>query len=99
VATRSAITPWSSVPFARLSFFALARWPLVVIPHVDVRHAPCAKGLPRIVAALTKVLRFHVADMQEPVATDAEIHERGLDGRFQIDNSPLIDVADIVVRT
>jgi len=37
--------------------------------------------------------------MQEPVATDAEIHERGLDARFQIDNSPLIDVADIVVRT
>ena len=51
----------------------------------------------RIVAALAKVLRLDVADVQKAVAADAEIDERRLDARLQIDDPALIDVADVVV--
>ena len=50
-----------------------------------------------IVAALTEVLRLDVADMQEAVAADAEVDERRLDARLQVDDLALIDVAYVVV--
>src|SRR5690606_28458387 len=39
-----------------------------------------------IVSALTKVLRFDVADMQKAVPPDAEVDERGLNAGFDIDD-------------
>ena len=56
-----------------------------------------AVGLDRpvgIVAALAEILRLDVADVQEAVAADAEIDERRLDARLQVDDLALVDVAD-----
>jgi hypothetical protein len=53
--------------------------------------------LVRVKSALAEVLRFDVADVQKPVAADAEIDERRLDARLQVDDLALINVADVVV--
>ena len=50
-----------------------------------------------IVAALAEVLRLDVADVQKAVAADAEIDERRLDARLEVDDPALVDVADVVV--
>ena len=41
------------------------------------------------------VLGLDVGDVQEPVAADREVDERGLDGRLEVDDLPLIDVARV----
>ena len=51
----------------------------------------------RIVAALAEVLRLDVADVQEPVAAHAEIDERRLDARLQVDHDSLVDVSYVIV--
>ena len=56
-----------------------------------------ADRLVRIVAALAEILRLDVADVQEAVAADAEIDERRLDARLQVDDHALVDVADVAV--
>ena len=50
-----------------------------------------------IVAALAEVLRLDVADVQEAVAADAEIDERGLDARLEVDDLAFVDVADVIL--
>ena len=53
--------------------------------------------LARIVSALAEVLRLDVADVQEAVAADAEIDERRLDARLQVDDAAFVNVADVVL--
>ena len=53
--------------------------------------------LVRIEPALAEVLGFDVADVQEPVAADAEIDKGRLDAGLQIDDDSLVDVSDVVV--
>ena len=43
------------------------------------------------------VRRVHVGDVQEAVAADAEVHERGLDARLDVDDPALVDVADVAL--
>jgi hypothetical protein len=50
-----------------------------------------------IVPPLAVVLRLDVADVQKPVATHAEVDERGLDARLQVDDLAFVNVADVVV--
>ena len=73
----------------------------VVVAHVDVgirgRASRAVDRLAGIVAALAEVLRLDVADVQKAVAADAEIDERGLDARLQVDDLALVDVADVIV--
>ena len=61
------------------------------------RGAAGLDGLLRIVAALAKVLRLDVADMEEAVATDAEIDEGRLDAGLQVDHHSLVDIAHVTV--
>ena len=42
-------------------------------------------------------MRLDVADVQEAVAAHAEIDERRLDARLQVDDDALIDVAHVAV--
>ncbi len=44
---------------------------------------------------LSEVLRVQVGDVQEPVLGPAEVHERRLDGRLDIDDSAFVDVPDM----
>src|SRR5262245_14830632 len=53
----------------------------------------------RVVAALAKILRFNVADVQKAVAADAEIGERRLDARLDVYHLAFVNVADVVVGT
>ena len=62
--------------------------------RADCRRANRLVG---IVAALAEVLRLDVADVQEAVAADAEIDERRLDARLQVDHDALVDVAYVIV--
>ena len=66
----------------------------VVVAGIDVGHPASAHRLAGIEAPLAKVLRLDVADVQKPVAADAKIDERRLDARLQVDDPPLVDVAD-----
>ena len=50
-----------------------------------------------VVAALAKVLRLHVADVQKPVAAHAKIDKRRLDARLQVDHDSLVDVPYVIV--
>ena len=43
------------------------------------------------------ICRLHVGDVQEAVAADAEIDERGLDAGFDVDDAALVDVADVTL--
>ena len=65
--------------------------PVVVVAVVPVAAAGAA-GLDRLVGvvpALAEVLRLDVADVQEPVAADAEVDERRLDARSRLTILPL----------
>jgi hypothetical protein len=42
------------------------------------------------------VLVFHIADVEEAIASDAEVDERGLDAGFDIDDAAFVDVTDVV---
>jgi hypothetical protein len=39
--------------------------------------------------------RVHIRDVQEAVATDPEVDERGLNARFDVDDSAFVDVVDV----
>ena len=55
---------------------------------------PCAVGsCSGSIASLAEVLGFHVADVEKAVAADAEVDERGLDARLDVDDAPLVDIA------
>src|SRR5262245_49878286 len=69
------------------------RW--LVIADVDIGHAAVAHRFAGIEATLAEVLRLDVADVQEPVAADAEIDEGGLDAGLQVDDASFVDVADV----
>src|SRR5262249_19780121 len=43
------------------------------------------------------VRRLDVGDVQEAVAADAEVHERRLDARLDVDDAALVDVADVAL--
>src|SRR5205085_361920 len=43
------------------------------------------------------VRRLHVRDVQEAVAADAEVHERRLDARLDVDDAALVDVAHVAL--
>ena len=53
--------------------------------------------LVRIVAALAEILGLDVADVQEPISADAEIDERRLDARLDVDDFAFIDIADVII--
>jgi hypothetical protein len=55
--------------------------------------------LPRIVAPLAKVLSLDVADVQEAVASHAEIHKRRLNARLQVNNPALVNIPHEIVLT
>ena len=69
---------------------------LAVAPRRAAR-AGGSRRLFRVVAALAEILRLDVADVQEAVAAHAEIDECRLDARFQVDDHPFVDVADVIV--
>src|SRR5262249_40507777 len=53
-----------------------------------------------VVAALLQVLvvgGLDVGDVEEAVAADAEVHERRLDARLDVDDPPLVDVPDVAL--
>ena len=43
------------------------------------------------------VLGLHVGDVQEAIAADGEIDERGLDRRLEIDDLALVDVTGVAL--
>ena len=53
--------------------------------------------LRRIETALAEILRLDVADVQKAVAAHAEIDERRLDARLQVDHDAFIDVSYVIV--
>src|SRR5262249_25874911 len=62
--------------------------------------AAAAVAVPAPVAALLQVPvigRLDVGDVQEAVAADAEVDERGLDARLDVDDAPLVDVVDVAL--
>jgi len=72
--------------------------PVVVELVVAAARAVVAAGDPlRIEAGLAEILRFDVADVQEPVAPHAEIDKGRLNARFQIDDNAFVDIADVTV--
>ena len=71
---------------------AIARFPVV-----SRASGAVVDRVSRVEAALAEVLRLDVADVEEAVASDAEVDERGLDARLQVDDDALVDVADVVV--
>src|SRR5262249_20251839 len=64
----------------------------VAVPAVRPPRARLAVALPVAVVG-----RLHVGDVQEPVPTDAEIDERRLDARLDVDDAALVDVADVTL--
>ncbi len=46
-----------------------------------------------------EILGLDVGDVEEAVAADREVNEGGLDGRLEVDDLPLIDVAGIALVT
>src|SRR5262249_26964273 len=60
---------------------------------------------PAVAAALFRAMAFQVAiigrldigDVQEPIAPHAEIDERGLDARLDVDDAALVDIADVAL--
>ena len=53
----------------------------------------------RIVATLFEIAGFDVADMEEPITSDAKIYKNCLDTRFQIDNFSFVDVSYVIILT
>ena len=45
------------------------------------------------------ILKFNITDMQKSVTTNPKIDERRLDTGFDINDPPLVDVADIIFET
>jgi hypothetical protein len=43
------------------------------------------------------VLRLDIGNMQEAIAADRKIHERGLDRRFEVHDLPLVDVSGVAL--
>ncbi len=79
------------------SAFAPRRRPRRCRCRRSLRAAAELERLVGIEAALAIVLRLDVADVQKAVAADAEIDERRLNARFEIDDLSFVDVADVVV--
>ena len=68
--------------------------------RIALRQAARAGGAQRfrrIEAALAEVLRLDVADVQEAVAAHAEIDERRLDARLQVDDDAFVNVSYVIV--
>src|SRR5439155_7366080 len=60
--------------------------------------APAAVAAPpRLQVAVVR--RLHVRDVQEAVAAHAEIDERRLDARLDVNDPALVDVADVALVT
>jgi hypothetical protein len=81
-------------------FFAAAdcdRIIVVIVGHVETANVGFVERHRRIEPALAIVLRLDVADVQEAVATDAEINEGRLDGRLHVDYAAFVDIADVVI--
>src|SRR3712207_7615150 len=51
-----------------------------------------------VLAAPAEVAGQQVADVQEPVAPQAEVDERRLDAGLDVGDPPLVDVADVADR-
>ncbi len=68
--------------------------PVASVAPVAIPIAPVAATL-RIQVPI--VGGIDVGDVQEAVAADAEIHERRLDARFDVDDAALVNVADVTL--
>jgi hypothetical protein len=72
-----------------LALAALARIP-----------SPVPRAQLRVVAQVALVvLRLDVRDVQEPVPSHREVRERRLDGRLEVDDLPLVNVAGVTLVT
>jgi len=83
---------------AAVSFFAAsaalfgANSSRLILANIDIGHAAKTHRIAGVKAALTKILRLDIADVKEPIATDAEIDEGGLNAGFDVDDPALINV-------
>src|SRR5207248_2241058 len=71
-------------------------------PAVAVAAVPVAVAVAPAATALFNVpvvRRVNVGDVQEAVPADAEVDERRLDARLDVDDTTLIDVADVTLLT
>ncbi len=55
----------------------------------------CGRRFPGSPLPSAEISRHQVGDVEEPVAAQAEIDERGLDGGFDVGDAALVDVADV----
>ncbi len=73
-------------------------WPLIASLLVSAMPAPAEfDRLLGVISTLTEVLRFHIADVQKPVAADAEIDKGRLNAGLDVHHAPLVNVADVIV--
>src|SRR5205085_12627716 len=61
---------------------------------IAARHL-LADGLDDVFALTPEVAGHQVADVQEPVAPEPEVHERGLDAGLDVGDLSLVDIADV----
>ena len=72
-------------------------------PYRDLGHAPavghCGRRgrCGRAVVPSADNSRFDIGNVEKAVAADAEVDERGLNARFDVDDAALVDVADVVL--
>src|SRR5262249_6378911 len=66
--------------------------PVVPIAATSPIAAPIWIGL-----QMPIICGFHVRNVQETIAADAEIDERRLDARLDVDNASFVDVADVTL--
>src|SRR5207249_1787255 len=50
-----------------------------------------------VVLKVAVIGRFHIGNVQKAVAANAEIYERRLNTRLDVDNPSLVDVADVAL--
>src|SRR5262249_5372004 len=71
--------------------------PVAVPVAVAAGAAPLAAALAAALLQVAVVGGLDVGDVQEAVAADAEIDERRLDARLDVDDAALVDVADVAL--
>ncbi len=81
----------------RIPAFVCVLISIFLIIAIIVIGSASVHDLGGIVACLTEVLRFDVADVQEPVPADAEIDEGRLDTGLDVDNFSFVDVPNPVI--
>ena len=88
-------------PFIEVEVVVLVVPPVAIAVAITVAITPLGairlNRLVGVVAPLAKVLRLDIADVKEAVAPNTKVDKGSLDARFQVDDPPLVDVADVIV--